>query len=136
MGVVAQQQPMQDAPGQGHAAGEGQRQEGAGEVPGGEASMSQDEWSRMSPEDQAQYWQQWEAYYNAWQRPSEPSPAPYADPYQPQHQQQPHQLGGQLQWQVLCALVTLPMTTALVHHMSVSMQAHAGIEFILSALPC
>ena len=107
---MAQQQPMQDVPGQGHAGG---MAGGEGQGQGGEASMSQDEWSRMSPEEQAQYWQQWEAYYNAWQQPSEPSPTSYADPYQPQHQQQPQQLGGQLQWQVLCTLVALPMTIAL-----------------------
>ena len=61
--------------------------------------MSQEDWSRMSAEEQAQYWQQWEAYYNAWQQPSQPSPTPasYADPYMQQQQYQ-----GQPQWQVHC----------------------------------
>lgn len=63
--------------------------------------MSQEDWNRMSPEEQAQYWQQWEAYYSAWQQPSEPPSNPYSDPYQHQQApQQPGQFGGQPQWQV------------------------------------
>ncbi|KAK9863351.1 hypothetical protein WJX84_011852 [Apatococcus fuscideae] len=92
--AMQQPQPQQ---GGGGGMGMGQGQGGPGEGQGGEGSMSQDDWNRMSPEEQAQYWQQWEAYYNAWQQPSEPSPSPYADPYHPQ--QQPTQFGAQPQWQ-------------------------------------